>query len=314
MISKRGAVQCVMALVLLLLVPGQTADLKFAVRGKWEFNQRLRAIPHVEILPNLNTQNKLQGNRAMLQFAAQQFCFFSDNECVPDTLTNNPDDDTLDFFNKLAGCLDSTTESACNSRLECYWRPTAATCGIDLTLGFQACFDPTYLPIHRGLFDCGDLPTQPKCTAISGCTWNGVTCEADQEAILAGLQQSPAATAKLSQQVECQDSPTCPAPCATQEGLCFFPDFFDFSDFVTATTPFCNFVSQFFACQSIVDPLACTGACQPLDSGACSFSVDSPEFIDITFVSNPTLQAQMRTAAQQCPLISLPSACNAFVP
>ena len=45
-----------MALLLLLLVPGQNADLKFAMRGKWEFNQRLRAIPHVEILPNLNTQ------------------------------------------------------------------------------------------------------------------------------------------------------------------------------------------------------------------------------------------------------------------
>lgn len=56
MTSERGAVQCVMALVLLLLVPGQTADLKWSVRGKSEFNTRLRAFPHLESLPKVNAQ------------------------------------------------------------------------------------------------------------------------------------------------------------------------------------------------------------------------------------------------------------------
>lgn len=296
----------------MLFVPGQTADLQFSVKGRWEFNQRLRAIPRVESLPNLNAQNNPEGNRAMLQFAAQQFCRFSNGECFADTLTNNPDDDTLDFFIKRIDCLDSTTESACNSRPECLWGTTS--CGVDFTLAIQDCLDPVYLPIRRGFFDCEDLTTQSKCTVLPGCTWNGVTCETNQDAVLAGLQQSPAAAAELAQMVECQDSLTCTAPCATQEGFCFFPDFFDFSDFVTARTPFCNYIRQLVACEFAFSPSACTGACKPTSSGGCSFPFDSPEFVDITFVSNPTLQAQMRSAAQQCPSITLPSACDAFVP
>lgn len=49
-------------------------------------------------------------------------------------------------------------------------------------------------------------------------------------------------------------------------------------------------------------------------TGLCFFDTFSPEFVGITFVSNPMLQAQMRTATEQCPSISLPSACNAFAP
>ena len=56
MMSKTVAIQCAMALVLLLLVLGQSADLKFPVKGKWEFNKRLRAIPHLQNLPKLSTQ------------------------------------------------------------------------------------------------------------------------------------------------------------------------------------------------------------------------------------------------------------------
>jgi len=312
MTSERGAVQCVMALVLLLLVQGQGADLKWSVKGKSEFNTRLRAFPHLESLPKVNAQNKPERHRAMLQFLAQQFCFFSDNECIPDTLTNNPDDQTLNMFLKRVDCLDNTTPSACNSQPDCLW--ATDTCGVDFTLAIQQCLDPTYLTIRRGLFDCEDLPTESKCTVISGCTWNGVTCEADQDTVLAALQSNAAAAAELIQQGECQDSLSCPAPCETTQGSCFFPDFFDFSDFVTSTTPFCNYIRQVVACESTFNPLSCTGACELTDAGLCFFPFVSTEFVDITFVSNPGLQAQMRTAVQQCPSISLPSACNAFIP
>lgn len=188
-------------------------------------------------------------------------------------------------------------------------------CRADLTAQIQGCLDPTYLTIRRALTDCAELSIESKCTRIPGCLWNNGTCNVDEDALVAALDQNQRAAQELFQQTECLGAAACDAPCVVSPlGSCIFPDFVDFSDFVNSTTPFCSFIQQLIACQATFTPGACTGACNLADSGICSFSLFSEEFVNTTYESNPTLQAQMLTALERCPSITLPSACNAFIP
>lgn len=76
------------------------------------------------------------------------------------------------------------------------------------------------------------------------------------------LGQNQAAFNELEQQLACAESLSCTGVCETSSsGTCFFPEFVDFSDFVTSRTPFCNFIRRNIECARIRSPSLCTGGC-----------------------------------------------------
>lgn len=250
-------------------------------------------------------------NRAMLQAVANPLCSFNGTNCGANVLLNIPDTDTIEFFVKAAVCLNITDEILCGENQFCIW--SDGECAADTLVEAQACFDPDFVVLRRTV-DCEFFLSEAKCTSLGGCEWSaGGACQVSQTDVVQAINNDQALLAVFQKDADCQAASPCSGECQLIDGECVYPGIDDITQWITGTSPFCNFMRQNIVClQASVD--ACPAECEVVPPDFCALAVASEPFIDITYADNPTLGEQMKAAIVECPSITTADECSAFSP
>lgn len=315
MVSRFGSLRYFVALLAFLLVPHNICSATISKADLMKFAQM-----------NKHSQNFLPGNlqaalsskealshRAMLQFRAIPLCSFANDTCSADLQSNLPDTDTVAFILKILNCKALPDETACNGDPFCRWSEEG--CILDFTFIVKDCLNPNFAVLRRAT-DCEQLATQSKCTNMAGCEWSPLPgtalgdCEISTDDVVEVLSNDQALLNAFQKNQDCFNLTSCSGQCELQGEDCIFPGLRD-AVWVTSTTPFCNMIKQLFTCISPAD--ACPQECAVFE-GRCDLGFLSDAFIDITFVSNPTLGDAMKAAVRECPNITSAADCAAFSP
>eukprot|EP00803_Ostreobium_quekettii_P010027 evm.model.scf_253EXC.12 EVM.evm.TU.scf_253EXC.12 scf_253EXC:103045-109612(+) len=244
-------------------------------------------------------------------------CRYDDDagECRANALINVPDSSIIRTLLTLLGCLDSTSQSACEAEELCTWDVDEGACQTDILLALKDCTLPVWSAFLRSI-GCASFGTEEKCVSLPGCLWDSNVCIPDEDAQSEALF-NPEITAGLSIFAECGE--TSAADCEDDgecslgdDGNCVYTGLTDFSPWIREDTPFCNYFKAFLGCRE-ADAPDCPSGCRVNTGDSGDFCSETEEaIVEGTFDDDPAAKAVMEKALETCPSISSQSECTSL--